>query len=178
MDSLSLSWWAVQTRLHFESTAARALTDKAYDVFAPTYRVRTSHRGKLKEMDRPLFPGYIFCKQTPLSRGYIISTPGVIKLLTSEGHPASLDTCEIDRIRRIVNSPMAREPWRYLTSGTYVRIDNGPLKGLEGNLISGSGYRLFVVSLRLLVRSVAAVLDVNTTLSVIRGPRNDNRDFL
>jgi transcription antitermination factor NusG len=66
---------------------------------------------------------------------------------------------EIDAIRRVMESGVAAQPWPYLKVGEIVRIETGPLEGLTGIVTRiRNAYRL-VVSVSLLMRSVAVELD-------------------
>ena len=52
-----------------------------------------------------------------------------------------------------------REPWPFLTIGQMVRVAAGPLKGLEGRLAQvRDGWRV-VISIELLHRSVAVLVE-------------------
>ena len=49
-------------------------------------------------------------------------------------------------------------PWPYLKPGDRVRVERGPLHGLEGTLLRGNdGFRL-VIGIEFLQRSIAAEL--------------------
>jgi hypothetical protein len=50
-------------------------------------------------------------------------------------------------------------PWPYLKPGDRVRVERGPLRGLEGSLIRGNdGFRL-MIGIELLKRSIAPELE-------------------
>lgn len=70
-------------------------------------------------------------------------------------NPVPVEDNEIEAVRSIVESGVSAEPWPYLQAGQRVRIEKGPLSGLEGILVDfKKSYRL-VVSVCLLQRSVA-----------------------
>jgi transcription antitermination factor NusG len=66
---------------------------------------------------------------------------------------------ELNAIRRVIESGLAAQPWPYLKIGDSVQIETGPLEGLTGIVTRiRNSYRL-VVSVSLLMRSVAVELD-------------------
>ncbi len=62
-------------------------------------------------------------------------------------------------IERVVLSGVRAEPCPYLETGQNVRIEDGPLRGLKGILISFKDRHRIVVSVSLLRRSVAVEID-------------------
>src|SRR5271157_5027662 len=72
------SWYAIRVRSKFENAASVVLNGKGYEAFLPTYRSRRSWSDRVKELDLPLFPGYLFCRFDVRDRLLpILTTPGV-----------------------------------------------------------------------------------------------------
>ena len=162
-------WYALQVRPKYERISETGLQNKGYEVFLPTYRKR--QETDRAAVDRPLFPGYLFCRMTQESKGQIVTTPGVMKIVSFGKHAAVVDDQEIDDIRSMVRSDVLREPWQYLPAGCVVQVRSGPLQGLTGVLLSIKATRRIIVSVSILQRSVAAVLDPNTAISVLYTPQ-------
>ena len=167
-------WYALQVRTRGELQTTLCLLDKGYEVFSPTYFER--RRNHVREIEKPLFPGYLFCRMTMNSTGKIVTTPGVLRIVGYGKKPAPICETEINKVQRIVTSPVARSPWRYLPTGCPVRIEDGPLAGLEGFLDSTTKDRKIVVTITILQRSVAAVLDDSTMVTPLRTVRSDSID--
>jgi transcription antitermination factor NusG len=110
-------------------------------------------------VDLPLFPGYIFCRLNLQYRLPVLTTPGVIQIVGHNRQPVPVDESEIKGIQAMVTSGFPSEPWPYLKVGDRVRIECGPLEGLEGILVEVRGAHRFVLSVTLLQRSVAAEID-------------------
>lgn len=162
-----LAWYAVQVHTRHEKQASQILIEKGYEIFRPMYVKRKSHPRVFCEA--PLFPGYLFCRVASKVMGKIVTTPGVLRIVSNGNTPARVDESEINRVRQITESDLARTPWRYLPSGCRVRIESGPLSGLEGFLEQdGEGSKL-VVSITMLCRSVAAVLESSTIVTPLTG---------
>ena len=153
-------WYALQVRAGMERTAAAGLRGKGYEEFLPLYSVRRRWSDRIKEVEVPLFPGYLFCQFDPLDRLVpVLTTPGVNRIVSAGRTPIPVVAEEIDAIHRIVESGLAAEPWPFLTAGCPVAIERGPLAGLEGVLSRVAGGHRLVVCVSLLQRSVAVQLD-------------------
>jgi len=61
-------WFAVQTRSRYENLVATLLRGKGYELFLPIYKSRRRWSDRIKELELPLFPGYLFCRFNPLDR--------------------------------------------------------------------------------------------------------------
>lgn len=86
-------------------------------------------------------------------------TPGVVHIVGNGSLPMPVSNEEISAVRAIVASNVGAQRWPFLEVGQRVRITAGPLAGLEGILVQWKGSHRLVVSITLLQRSVAAVID-------------------
>jgi transcription antitermination factor NusG len=155
----SQRWYALQVRTRWESSAAVLLSGKDYQTFLPTYKTKKRRNGRVREVNAPLFPGYVFCQFDAQKRLPILVTPGVIAVVGRGRVPLPVDDGEIAALRTIVSSGFRAEPWPYLELGQKIRIESEALIGLEGILINFKGNHRIVVSVSLLRRSVALEID-------------------
>ena len=152
-------WFAVQVRTRWESSAALLLSGKGYQTLLPTYKVQKRWSGRLREVNAPLFPGYVFCQFDAQKRLPILVTPGVIAVVSQGKVPLPVDDAEIEAIRVVVSSGVRAEPWPFLELGQKVRIESNALQGVEGILVQFKGNHRVVLSVSLLRRSVALEID-------------------
>jgi len=152
-------WFAVQVRRRWESSTALLLSGKGYQTLLPTYKERKRWNGRLREVNAPLFPGYVFCQFDTQRRLPILVTPGVIAVVSQGKVPLPVDDAEIAAIRTLVSSGVPVEPWPFLEIGQKVRIESDALLGLEGILVQFKGNHRVVLSVSLLRRSVALEID-------------------
>ena len=152
-------WFAIRVRSQYEKITAVVLRNKGYEEFAPMYRSRRYWSDRVKELDLPLFPGYIFCRFDLLHRLPVLTSPGIVSIVGLGKNPEPVEDQEIARIRAIVNSGALAYPWPFLRSGQKIAITRGPLSGVEGFLVSFKNQYRLVVSITLLQRSVAAEVD-------------------
>jgi transcriptional antiterminator NusG len=156
---LGWPWFAVRVRSNYEKVTELHLKDRGYERFAPSYRVETQWSDRKKEVDRVLFPGYVFCRLDPNNRLPVLSAPGVVGLVGCGKIPVPIPNEEIERIQRLVESGLLVRPWPFLELGQTVLIERGPLTGMEGILVEERGECRLVLSINLLRRSVAAEVD-------------------
>ena len=156
---MSDHWYALHVRPRFEKNVQMHLEEKGYEVFYPTYSVTRQWSDRVKSLQFPLFPGYVFSRFSVHARLPILVTPGVNQVVGAGKTPIKVDDAELQTIRRVLESGVAAQPWPYLKVGESVRIETGPLEGLLGIVTRiKNSYRL-VVSVSLLMRSVSVELD-------------------
>ena len=158
-DKIIHPWFAIQVKSNSENVVAAHLGGKGYEWFLPLYRSRNRWSNRWKEVKRPLFPGYLFCQLDPLNRVPILSIPGVTRIVGTAKNPVAIEPAEIAAIQAAVKSELPSHPWPYLKIGRRVKIEYGPLCGLEGILVDFKGERRLVLSVSLLQRSVAVEVD-------------------
>ena len=153
-------WFAVYVRSNFEHLVNQVLEHKGVESFLPTYRMRRCWSDRIREVDFPLFPGYLFCHIEGHERGHILETRGVIGIVGVGNRPAAIAPEEIGAVRALVHSqlPLSKHP--FLRVGQTVRIQHGPLAGLRGILVNMKSRCRLVVSITLLQRSIATEIDV------------------
>jgi transcription antitermination factor NusG len=162
-------WFALQTKPRNERKIEHLLVQKRYQCFTPTYRQKRRWSDRTVEIDLPLFPTYVFCRFSSSALGKIISTSGVSKIVGFGGRPAEVAIEEIEALQLLSQSNFLREPWQYLPDGTLVRVETGPLAGVQGAICPYDNKRRLIMSVTLLQRSVAVQLDEDTVVSVIAG---------
>jgi transcription antitermination factor NusG len=159
-------WYAVHVRRNSEKVVARHLEEKAYEQFVPTYTSVRRWKQRVVRSERPLFENYVFCRITALATAPIVTTPGVIRIVGAAGQPIPVDDQEIDALLRIVTSGLRVEPWPYHHVGRRVRVESGPLRGIEGILCKVVHDERLVVAITLLQRAVNVELDSSTVLPI------------
>jgi transcription antitermination factor NusG len=152
-------WYAVRVRNQHEDIVTRHLRVRGLEAFLPLYRCQHRWSDRFKEVELPLFPGYVFCRFDPANRLPVLTVPGVVQLVGAGKKPLPIDETEIAGIQAATKSGFSTRPWQFLRIGQRVRIGHGPLCGIEGILIGHRGHQRLVLSITLLQRSVAVELN-------------------
>src|SRR6266702_2094456 len=157
--SYGLSWFALQVKSTHEKRVTSLLQYQTYECFLPLYTSRRRWSDRIKSVELPLFPGYVFTRFTPADRIPILKTPSVISIVGIGAIPAPIDECEIAAIQRAVGSGFGLSPHPFLHVGQRVRINGGSLCGLEGIIADIRKRDHLILSVTLLQRSVAVEID-------------------
>ncbi len=168
----SYSWFALQSKPKCEWTARECLASKGYECFLPSYRQKKQWADRIVEKELPLFPSYLFCRfdvQAPAGMGRVVSTPGVWRIVSFGGKPVAIVDHEIEALQKLIQAGLPREPRNHIPSGARVRVENGPLAGVEGISLPSNSRKL-VLSVALLQRSVVVTLQHGTTVTVLEAP--------
>ena len=166
----SAFWYAAYTRHQHEKFVADMLQKKGFEVFLPLYQTRRRWKDRLKQLSLPLFPSYVFIHGSIERQLQIVMTPGVHWLVTAAAHVAAIPDAEIAAVKRLVESSMRLEPHPFLKCGDWVRVNSGPLEGVEGILARVKGICRLVISVEMLEKSVAVEVDASTVERAERRP--------
>ena len=163
------AWYAVKVKSRCEVQTHNELSLRGFEAFLPLQRVRRRWSDRVKTLDLPLFPGYLFSKFQVEHRVRVLNLPGVAHIVGAGPEPIAIDEAEIRSIQTLVSSRTVLTPWPYLQAGQRVAIDHGPLSGVEGIVVRAEdGKPRVVVSVTLLQRSVAAEIDREWIGNVLR----------
>lgn len=150
-------WYAVQTRSRHEKKAAAELRDKGVAAFLPLMKQVHRWSDRNKEVEVPLFPGYIFVntRAEPEARVSVLRTPGIANFVGNHGKGTPIPDKQIQDIQAILDNkvPVASHP--FLIVNQRVRIRGGSLDGVEGMLVGMNADLSLVVSVDLIQRAVA-----------------------
>lgn len=160
-------WYALSVKHQHEAAVRSALQFKGFEALAPTYRARRRWSDRVKEMDLPLFAGYVFCRFSLAERIQVIDAPGVAKVVGFGGQPAEVSEVEIAAIRAVMASKLPARPWPHLKPGDRVRVERGPLRGVEGTLLREETQRLqLVIGVEMLQRWLAVEIEPDMVVPV------------
>ena len=162
-------WYALHVKPRFEKYVTSQLSGKGYDTFLPSYTSKRKWSDRVKALELPLFPGYVFCRFDVKTRLPILVIPGVITVVGVGKSPTPVEDAEISAIQQVIKSGVPAQRWPYLNCGETVRVEAGPLEGLTGIVVRMKGSDLLVVSVSLLMRSVSVEIDKDSVKPI--GPR-------
>ncbi len=147
------NWYAAYTLPKFEKRAYSELVRKKVEVYLPIQKVFKQWSDRVKKLDVPLFPNYIFVKSTEFDVKSAIRTKGILRFVSFEGKPAVIADRDIAAIKKLEGENPEVE--QNLVEGSSVRIIRGPLAGFEGKLFSKKGKVRFAVHVESLGHSLS-----------------------
>jgi transcriptional antiterminator RfaH len=125
-------WFVVQSNPREEERAQHFLEEKGFRTYLPCMETVSLRGLKSVTMQKPLFPGYLFCLFDPNeSLAYVRWTRGVKKLLPESVNPVPLAVEVLDAIRSLQQKDgvIRKQPLR---KNDRVRIARGPFKDILG----------------------------------------------
>jgi transcription antitermination factor NusG len=159
-------WFALVVKHQHERKTERVLHCKGWETLLPVYSSRRRWADRIKEIESPLFAGYIFCRFSIAERAHVEDTPGVARIVGFGGVATPLEDRDIDEIRIVSTSKAGLSPWPYLKAGDRVRVEHGPLRGVEGTLLRDGESTRLIVGIEILQRSIATVIDPTMVVPV------------
>ena len=159
MRDLNRCWFALYVKVRRERGTADALHSRGFEEFLPFCRTRHRWSDRIKEVEVPLFPRYLFCRFNVQDRHRVLTTPGVEYVVGIGKIPVIIPNEEIAALEAVMKSAAIAQLWPFLQTGQWVRIEEGALSGLEGILLDFRGSCRLVISVTLLQRSVAVEID-------------------
>ena len=159
VETVDPLWYAAYTSANHEKRVAEQLGVRSVEHFVPLYESVRRWKDRKVRLQLPLFPGYVFVRLALRDRLRVLQVPGLARLVGFNGLPCALPDSEIEALKAGLASGVRAEPHRYLTVGRRVRVKTGPLAGMEGVLARKKNGARFVISLDLIMRSVAVDVD-------------------
>ena len=153
------SWLAAYTRSRHELTVANQFQQKGLDALLPTYRRLSRWSDRIRRIDTPLFPGYVFVRVGDAERRCVLQTVGVVSIVCRSGRPVPLSNADVEKLRLCTANPSAVEPHPYLRVGQRVRVKHGPFRGWEGVLVQKKNSTRLIITVEQIMKSVS--IDLN-----------------
>jgi transcriptional antiterminator NusG len=153
------SWFAVWTRSRHEQVVRSQLDEKHVTSFLPTLTKWSRWRDRRKQIEVPLFPGYVFARFAPGERLLVLKCSGVVSLVSVNGAPVPIPDHEIEGIRQLVASTLPYDPCPTIKTGTMVEVTHGPLKGVVGRLTRKGTQARLILAVNLIGQGVSVQVD-------------------
>ena len=163
-ESQKSNWMVIYTRSRFEKKTTNLLNDKGYVAFCPLVKYRKKWADRIKTVENPLFPSYIFVKARHSELQKIKETQGVIMFVSNCGKAITLKDSEIERIKSIVNNYSDAEIINIndLGIGSKVKIIDGLLLNYQGIVTRIKGKTVLMT-----VEQLNCVIAVNVNIDQI-----------
>ena len=164
------NWYALTSKPQHEKSAAQVLLEMGFESFVPLYADRRKWSDRVKLVEFPLFPRYVFCRfRFPEQRGAVLHVPGILSIVKAGSQAAPVDEQEMIHLQTTVRSGLEVRPHQFLKIGQWVELIDGPLRGVEGILVDVENTWKVIVSVTLLQRSVSVSIE-RKWVKVIREP--------
>lgn len=153
------NWYVVYTYPNLEKRISILLTKRDITTYLPLQKVYHQWSDRIKELEVPLFPNYVFVHINDRERTKVLSINGILRFISFEGKLAVIPDNEIQLIRKLEHTNVEVES--DLVKGDRVKIIRGSFAGLEGILINKIGKRRVVLRLNTLKQSLSLEININ-----------------
>ena len=158
-DYVQARWFAAYTSPRHEKRVVLHMEGHGMHCFLPLYKSVRRWKDRRKQLELPLFPGYVFVRMAIRDRAQVVRLPGVVHLVSFSGQPVALPDAEIEALRQGLAGNVCVQPHPFLKVGRRVRVHSGPMAGTEGILVRKKDKFRVVLSIELIQRSVAMEVD-------------------
>jgi transcription antitermination factor NusG len=166
------AWFAVQVKPRYEFKTAEMLRSKGFEEFVPSYLSQRQWSDRQKSVMLPLFTSYIFCKMCAKKKLPVITTAGVLRIVGSRQGPIPISNEEIEAIQKVTRSAKNVKPHPFVPAflpGSRVKIEEGPLAGIEGTLLQYTNRAELLISVDLIQQAVSIEID-GDAVSLVKSP--------
>lgn len=139
MEVWRVDWYALHVITGKELDIKRYLIEGGIDSFAPRRKLRERKFGEWQNVERILFPGYVFVKTNMHEKIYykLTSVSGVINILKGASeNPTPIDEEEMKLVFRFASDKDLVEISDIIFDDNQrIKVISGPLQGYEGNIL-------------------------------------------
>jgi transcription antitermination factor NusG len=128
--SPELRWFVAHSRPRCEKKLVHFCAEEEIKTVLPCYTTVHRYRGKTVQFRKPLFPGYVFLHMLGTVRNKVYQSKYVANLLNVVDQAQFIH--QLEDILRALDSGVEVRLAPEIGEGTWVRIKNGPLRGMSG----------------------------------------------
>jgi len=148
-------WYAFVTKPRHEKKAKQYLHGAGFEVFLPLQCGLNQWKDRKRWVEKPLFPGYIFCRIAFVNRFDVLQQPSMVRVVAINNQPMPVRDDEIQAIKHFLSTDLELKVYEGLLPGDHVRIASGVLMGYEGRILQERGERYFVIYIESICKSVS-----------------------
>lgn len=123
-------WFVCHTKPRCEKKFSALLTMERFTHYLPLIQSVRRYGTQKKTFTKPLFPGYVFARLEPARKDRIYQQDLLVRALIVENEPLFLG--QLETVRTVCASGLEAALHPLVRKGTHVRVQGGPLHGLEG----------------------------------------------
>lgn len=158
MDNL-LRWYAVYTRSRYEKKSAFLLNEQGIEAYVPLRRVIRQWSDRRKLVFEPVIHSYVFVKANKMLYEKVLGIEGVVRYIYFGGKPAPIPDRQIETMKTVVGTDLEIECTPdCLKPGMHVIVTEGPLAGMEGELVQFRGKQKVAVRIQAIQQVIMVTL--------------------
>ena len=151
------TWYVLHVKPRTEKRVDERLAIMRVFHYLPLVRKETRIQRRKVVRHLPVFPGYVFTRLFPEERGEILGTRQIVRTI-----PVTDPRRMIHQLRQIEHARRLPADLRLAESfstGEYVKVVSGPLRGLEGQVKRVGAQTSLVLTVDILGRAIEASVE-------------------
>ena len=150
------SWRVFYTAPRAEMKCEERLRELRLHVFLPKLVTEKQWSDRVKKVTEPLFRSYIFARVDEKERLQVLRTPGIVHCLSFGGRLVRVPEEEIEQLKITQHNPdrLTLLGYGLPEVGEHVTVREGPMEGLEGEVIEHRGETHVVVRVQSIQQAV------------------------
>lgn len=150
-------WWVLHTKARQEKAVARQLLVMECPFYLPLISKPRYYQGRKLTAHVPVFDSYVFLYGTVDERYESLTTNRVAHVVpVKDGERLQKD---LSNIKRLIESKAKITIESRLEPGQWVRVKNGPFRGVEGQIVARRKEHRLLVSIDFLQKGVSVEID-------------------
>ena len=158
-EALTDPWFVIWAESRAEKKVEQRMAALGLSPWLPLVKERHRWSDRWREVEVPLFPGYLFAKAAHAEWYRILRTPGVLTVVREGGKPALLSDSFVASLRDAIGrkgvAPEAVMENITYKPGDEVIVQEGPLRGVRGVVRERRSGRQLVIWVAEIGRGVA-----------------------
>ena len=149
--SMERQWFVFYTKPRNEKKVAERLQKEGFNTYCPLIHTMRQWSDRKKKVSLPMFTSYVLGHLNEKERLEVVKDPGVLNFVFWQGKPAVVREEEVAAIKEIeANGFQVEVAYERMEKGRRITINDGPFKGLEGEIsdVSKNRIRIFIESLQ------------------------------
>jgi transcription antitermination factor NusG len=140
---MPMNWFVLYTTPRAEKQVEKRIAGMCQEVFLPVHQSPRKWTDRIKLVEMPLFPSYIFVKTTRENLYELLKVPGVTRIVYYLGKPAEVRQSEIDAIHLFLEKAHGYQC--HFDIDDEVKIAFGPLTGRVGKVKTIRGRHVVLI---------------------------------
>lgn len=163
-----MTWWVLYCKVREEDRARQALHEQAFETYQPQFKQEIIQRGSRRISITPLFPRYLFIKETPILIQYqhrLRSTPGVSRVIKIQEKISTVSDEIIDLIKDYESQDFDKIQ-QYFRHNDKVKLKSGPFKDIEAVFQQDDGESRAIILINLLSKNTSMAIEKTELIKI------------
>ena len=159
-SSINMKRWLVAyTKPKHEKAVRDQMLKNNFEAYLPLIKAKKKWSDRRNWVDLPLFRSYVFVNIEPANSIYVAKLTGVVRIIRFGTRLAYLQKSDITTIKRMIEGGLNPRNENYFLRGNPVIVEEGPLKGVTGEVVKVKNQRRLLMRIDTLQQSISVNID-------------------